>query len=508
MNHDGVKRSLVVIALAVVVAEPFLFWNAFAGDAQVHLVFMESASHGRFFDFNPGERVSGESSPGYMMLGALLFRLVPATAVPIALKIVGLLSWYALSWLVWRVALSLFSADDRHENAGVWAAIAAFVAVTFAGSAYNANAGMENGLFAAVVWGWIALALRWRWFDASAMPIRKELVICAILGVAGWLRPESFVFALLAWGFRLSRTRPTAQNTLTGAIATFGLGSLAFAFETLLTGDVVPTSVLSRRVLAMPQSFAIGSVALDPSVAERLLLYLPVTALFVVGSWWRCPPPRPIWRFLELVLGTFVVLFTLGGTPHVSRYLIFLMPVLAIGAARGAARLWLTNTVAARSTVVIAAASIMVISAAEAHRRARRFPHQQLWDAENAVGSRRARTDELLGQLGTSDARPVILALESVQIRYELDDRVIVRSLDGRVDRLLLKYVAAGTVDHLGYLSARRVDALIDTPSYNRESIARPLSILRRLKPGETLTQGGLAFRRLTPYGTYRVSAQ
>src|SRR3954466_658157 len=63
MNRDVVRRSLLAIALVVVAAEPFLFWNAFAGDAQVHLVFMENASHGRFFDFNPGERVSGETSP-------------------------------------------------------------------------------------------------------------------------------------------------------------------------------------------------------------------------------------------------------------------------------------------------------------------------------------------------------------------------------------------------------------------------------------------------------------
>jgi hypothetical protein len=506
MNRDVVRRSLLAIALVVVAAEPFLFWNAFAGDAQVHLVFMENASHGRFFDFNPGERVSGETSPGYMMLGALLFRLLPATAVPLALKLVGVLSWYALCWLVWRVTLGLFNADDRGENAGAWAGIAAFVAATFAGSVYNANVGMENGLFAAVFWGWIALVSRRRWFDGGTMPLRNELAISATLGVAGWLRPEAFVVALVAWGLRLSRTRPPARNALVGAFATFGFGALAFAFETSLTGDVVPTSILSRQILAMPHTFALGSIVVNPMVAERLLVYVPATGLFIVGL--KLGHPRPIWRFLEVILGIFVLLLSLGGSPHVARYLIFLMPVLAIGAARGAARLWQTNTAGARSIVVIAGASIMAINAAEASRRARRFPPTQLWDAANAVGARRARTDELLAQLGARANRPVVVALESVQIRYELDDRVIVRSLDGRVDRLLLRYVGAGTVDHLGYLRARRVDALLDHPSYNRGSAAWSLSTLRRLKPGETLAEDGLAFRRLMPRATYQVSRE
>jgi hypothetical protein len=443
-----------------------------------------------------------------MLFGALLFRLLPATTVPYVLKIVGVLSWYALCWLVWRVALRLFSADDRDGHAGVWAAIAAFVAATFAGSAYNANVGMENGLFAAVFWGWIALASRWRWFDAATLPTRNELVLSTLLGVAGWLRPEAFVVALIAWCVRVSRTRPPARNVLAGTFATFGFGALGFAFETSLTGDVVPTSILSRRILAMAHTFAIGPIALDPSVAQRLLIYLPVTALFIVGLQSRSAPPRPIWRFLVLTLCIFVVLFTLGGTPHVARYLIFLMPVLAIGAAGGAARLWLTKAAGPRSIVVIAATSMVAISGVEAYRRAHRFPREQLRDAASAVESRRARTDELLRQLGTQTKRPVIVALESVQIRYELDDRIIVRSLDGRVDRLLLTYVGAETVNHLGYLRSRAVDALLENPSYNREPTAWSLSVLRRLKPGETLVQDGLAFRRLTRHATYQVSTQ
>ena len=39
--------------LGIIAGEPFMFWNAFAGDAQVHLVFMESAASGRFSSASP-----------------------------------------------------------------------------------------------------------------------------------------------------------------------------------------------------------------------------------------------------------------------------------------------------------------------------------------------------------------------------------------------------------------------------------------------------------------------
>jgi hypothetical protein len=73
-----------------------------------------------------------------------------------------------------------------------------------------------------------------------------------------------------------------------------------------------------------------------------------------------------------------------------------------------------------------------------------------------------------------------------------------VRSLDGRVDRSLLRYVGRGTVDHVGYLRARRADALLEAPSYNRDPSTWSLDVLRQLLPGETATHDGLLFRRLS----------
>ena len=100
-------------------AEPFVFSGAFAGDAEVHMFFMESAAAGRFFEFNPGETVSGETSPGYMLLGAALFHglygfrnILCELGPPAGLK-------KTISALLLVGGIGLF-------GLGTWAAIASF----------------------------------------------------------------------------------------------------------------------------------------------------------------------------------------------------------------------------------------------------------------------------------------------------------------------------------------------------------------------------------------------
>ena len=492
------------MALLVVIAEPFVFARAFAGDAEVHLVFAESAARGRFFEFNPGERVSGETSPGYMMLGAALFRTMPAAWVPVALKIVDLAAWYALCWLVYAVATRLLDGGGPTSDR-IWPAIAAVAAAAMPGSVYNANVGMENGLFAAMIWWWILLATRWRWFDTRGGSVPRELAGASILGIACWLRPEGAVVAALAHAFRLRRARPPLRVWLPSLLVTGAIGAGCLAFQYAFTGDLVATSMLSRRVLAMPRTFAVGSIAVDPTFAKRLLAYLPLTALFVVGLRSNRTPVTTVERFLRLMLGVFFVMYSLSGSPQLARYLIFLMPILAIGAVRGARAAWRNGGGRARIAVGIAAVGMLAIDAVEPYYRVRPYSRKAIFGAMDAPANRGRRTEALLRDLGDPVKRPVVVACESVQLRYEVDDRIVVRSLDGRADRALLGFVRDGVVDHIGYLRARKVDYVTDAPNYNRDGAAWPLAALKGLRPNEGVEREGVAFRRLARMKAYEV---
>jgi hypothetical protein len=427
------------------------------------------------------------------------------------LKVIGLFAWYGFCWLVWRVALRLLADRERERAARVWAALAAFVAATFAGSVYNANVGMENGLFATVIWSWIALALRWGSFEPADPSPRRELVLSLILGIAGWLRPEAVAVALMAFACRVGRSRSRA-TLLTSLFVTLIVAGLAFVFEWARTGDIVPTSILSRRILAMPTTLSLGPLAVDPTFAKRLIIYLPLTGLFFVGAGARehasSPRVRALKRFLTALFACFFGLYTFAGTPHLARYLIFLIPILVIGAAAGARRLWCAGTRSARAIVVFAALAIAILATVEPFRRADLYPPGQLASAISAPALRKRHTDELLRVLGAPMEGHLVVGLESVQIRYELDDRITVRSLDGRVDPMLLRFVGRDAVDHVGYLLARHVDVLLAAPSYNRDQSSWSLAMLRQLPTGQALEHDGLLFRRIAGKGAFVLTAR
>jgi hypothetical protein len=502
------RRAIVAAALLVVVGEPFIFAQAFAGDAEVHLVFAESASRGRFFEFNPGEPVSGETSPGYMLLGAVLFKVMPAALVPLALKIVGIVAWYALCGLVLCVATRLLR-NDGTTSERAWAAIAAVGAAAMPGSVYNANVGMENGIFAALVWWWVLLAARRNWFDSKDGPARREIVMASLLGIACWVRPEGAIVIGVAYAFRLSRARPPLRSWLPGLLVAVAIGGACVAFQFACTGDLIATSMLSRRVLAMPNTFGLGgSIAVDPTFAKRLLVYFPLTALYVVGLLSKASPATATERFLAILLATFFVIYSLSGAPQLGRYLIFLMPILAIGAVRGARTAWRSAEHRVRIAVVLAAIGMIAIDAIEPYYRVLPYYRKALSFAMAVPQDRQRSTDEMFRGLGDPTKRPVVIACESVQLRYRTDDRILVRSLDGRADRALLEYVHGGAVDHIGYLRERQVDYITEAPDYNRDSVAWSLRSLLALRPNDVARQDGMSFERVPRIRAYKVISQ
>jgi hypothetical protein len=495
--------AILALALLVIVLEPLLFAGSFAGDAQVHLVFAENAARGHFFEFNPGQHVSGETSPGYMLLGAALFRCLPARWVPVALKLLGLAGWYLLCWLVYRVAQRVLTEDDDKER--FWPAAATVTAALIPGSVYNANVGMENGLFAAVVWLWIELGAHWRWFERPSSGtrsppggMRQEAALAGLQGVACWLRPEGFVLLGLAHLLRWRRARPPASLALTGLVMASALGLASVAFQLVSTGDIVATSILSRRVLAMQRSLALGPLLIDPAFAERLLLYLPLTVFAAIGAGVRAPERTGLETFLLTVFAAFFIVYTFGsGAAHLARYVIFVMPIVALYAVRGVREVWRWRRRGRRSLVALGALVFIVTSVAELAYRRSHYSLALLANAMAAPSERRARTDDLLRRLEAHPGSPLVVAVESIESRYEVDGRIVVRSLDGRVDRQLFGFVRDGTVDHYGYLRELGVDALVGTADYNRRDREGSLVSLGSLRPGQSVVRAGLRFRRL-----------
>jgi hypothetical protein len=505
------RRRLVELAgAAAVVALPLVYTEKYAGDAMIHLVFAERTAAGAPFSFNTGQQVAGVTSPGYMWLLAGLWRVVGPEWLPVVVKLINVAAWLALVAIVWKLALSVVG----HRG---WALGAALAVGLMPGSAYNATIGMENGLFGLVVVLVLLLAQR-RGLLGPAAPDApgSDLGIGALVGIGFWIRPEAALVGAAWFPARLAAAREAGRGAF-GVLAAAAV-SLAIAVAELLhhhvyTGMWLPGSARARALLGRLHGIELGPLSFNPEFLERLAAYAPLSALALVGAFALArrraglvaalpePASRRLvgWSLALFALG-FLAYSTVLGTAHLGRYTIFLWPGFALGAATGGRWLsarWPITLVRFRAPAFVALGLMLVgVYGVEAWLR-RGLPQKALTLCTTAPAERRATSDALLAALGDPAARPVVVAFQEVQIRYWLDDRFEVRSLDGRTDPLFLDYVREGFMDHAGYLRAAKVQFVMEQPDYNRDTTRWSLAALKALRPGESAIHDGLRFERL-----------
>ena len=122
-------------------------------------------------------------------------------------------------------------------------------------------------------------------------------------------------------------------------------------------------------------------------------------------------------------------------------------------------------------------------------------------DVAYAPEQRQARTDRLIEALGNPATLPLTVGTAEVQLRYFLDERIVVRSLDGLLDERLGAYYDRGVFDVLGYLKDRKVEYLVqypDLPSLGGFSYAA----LRHMSVGDVAVFGDVRFTRVSPWAT------
>ena len=511
------RRLFVILACAVLFITPFLYLGNYAGDSQVHLIYGENAAEGHFFEFNPGEKSPGVTSPGYMLFIAALFKVAPDLWVPAIVKATNLLFWYGL------VALVFFTAR-RLLRSTVWAWVATLAAGLIPGSAYNATIGMENGIFGFVVLLWIYLAMKSDWFTPTSRgshSIRNELILGLLMGLAAWVRPEGFIVAAVALSYRgmLSmRHRPELVSTgIRSAVflAPFvTVGGLLAYFHFSQTGELLPTSGNSRLLLSnlASDTFRLGPLFFSPKFTIRLAEYFPLALLWLAANWLfitnRGDPRRSrnVEGFLIVLFwSAFVLYSTVLGSVHLARYIIFVIPALVLTATAAAQWLWVSWRPVGKQylsylRILIAAVFIvglLGVFTVEANIRRGLDSQASLWKTMKAPSERQAFSDALYNQLGRPQKLPISIALQEVQARYWLDDRFTVRSLDGRVDPVLLDHATRVSIDHAGYLKERSVDFLLAAPNYNRDREIWSLARLMELNPGESVFHRGLKFSRI-----------
>lgn len=523
-------RVALGLGFVFVALQPFFYWPAYAGDAQIHLIYGENAARAALYQFNLGETSSGVTSTGFMLWLAMWFRLVPSDVVPIVAKVTGMIAYWATTAMLYGLARDLLRSP-------AWAAAIALVFGGMPGATFNSSIGMETSLFVAISVGWLWWAARRDWFSGQSVGLAHEFGLGLLLGLGFWFRPEAALIGACAFGLRAGlalRNKAVAQvaaGLFLSAAAALAVGLSVLAFHHAWTGEWLPTSGRARVFIAHVISPSFGPFLFDSAFPIRLAAYAPISIFFFAGlpAVWRRSDELGIGdaaRFSSMVFGAGFALYTfVTGAHHLARYTAFLMPGFALIAGASARHLYMNwNDRApqfalpyrsqAYAAIALSIAGLYLAESAERFNRT--VLNDQAWEggvaglngARFAPARRKQVSNEWIERLGNPVERPIVIGLQEVQFRYEVDDRFLVRSLDGRVDSRLFDFVTPTNVNHIGYLRDRGVQYLFDAPHYVNDPTKWSLVFLRSLEPGQFHVHGGLRFTHLRSSRVWRVDEE
>lgn len=223
------------------------------------------------------------------------------------LVLLTMLSWVALVWGTFRLGRFAFG----------WApglAAALILASSFAFLLDAVKAFVDMPFVTLVVWAGVL----------AAAPGPPRVAVLVLVGLAGLLRPEAWLLALLWWAWS-TRGAPARERLALAALA-LAAPALWALVDLAVTGDPL-YSVHSTSALAG----ALGRISPPVELPGKLVRFLssavrpPVAALSVVGALlaWRRLGPRRIAVPLVLLATGVLAFFGLGlmGQPVQPRYL-------------------------------------------------------------------------------------------------------------------------------------------------------------------------------------------
>lgn len=466
-------------AATAVVAFPFFF--TLAGDAQVHLAIAEQFAQGRPFRYNPGGEIVVASTSPFWTLLLTLFYLLAGAGAPLLLKVTSVLVWGATAVFLYRAARDHWRLSEP-ASVGVLALWLAHTTVVA-----NALSGLENGLG--------ALQLLWLYHLALAgPPTRRRVVQMGLL--AGWAlltRPDVGLFALaLLVFYALAHRQPLGVAVGVGAVALLLLLPW-YAYQLSYTGRLVTDSSLARLLTGRQGALLLWGDWLY--VHPKALLSLAAGFLPLgVGVVWlagevvhELVQGRVVDKGMARATAVFLTLaalffFTFGvGAEAFGRYFLPIYPFFFLAGVDGWQKMMgrLGRQTAVRLLTALAILFLIAASSYDYYRRLGpgQFTPQRalevlygpanlqyyavnLFDLVQAPAQRTAVTDQLLADLQAPDLSHVRFAVTEVQLRYYVDERVTVLSLDGRTSAAILVYMDArtGVPDFAAYLRAVRPD--------------------------------------------------
>ena len=327
-----VERIGLLGALALVMVLMWPLRHYLTDDTFIHLQYARHLARGEGLVFNLGERVYGCTSPLWVGL----------ISAGVALGLDGLRVARALGLLATLASVVLFFQLMRHTLRTPGLRVLA--TLTWAAHAWMLRwslSGMETPLAVALTLaGFVAFTSGPRWGTRAALSGTSW-------ALAALARPEG-VFLLMLWGLYLlldADGRDGLRRAVFGVLPALAIYGGWLVFARSYFGTFWPQTLSAKTAGATGLAYEIGNlwrqariVGASDGVLVVLLVAAVAATLVTAGRRpWRWEPARLLpWAW---TLGL-PALYVARGVPVISRYLLVLLPVLAMLAWRAAEGWW------------------------------------------------------------------------------------------------------------------------------------------------------------------------
>lgn len=512
MNRRSILSLVLIFFITLIsILSSCSYWS---GDAIIHLVYAENASHGRWFEFNVGEKSVGTTSIGWTYLMTFLLWMVGLKWSLIAQKLLLFVAVFALPIMVFLFLQRILG------KSSIIPIFSALLVATNPGSAFNATLGMENVVFAFVVL--VCLFSRFSILYSLDNSFKKSFLSGVLLGISTLLRPEGLILCgimLLVAIYQIVYSKDKKsrlKHLVIGVIGAIIVLLLGFGFLYHHTGVMFGGASAQARVMqARLNSWQIipGMLFLDPKVILRALAYLPLSlAVFFFPLILLKKENRTVWILKNEDFTVFTAIFIyvsasfalyafVTGGAHLGRYMIPIIPCAAI-------ILGLTLSVMQRvelfagkkrkAVLAIVFLWFVGVYGLEWHLRHRHTGQQlsigisELMNRANTK-LRRNKTDEFLTRYGFSSNKSKLrvgVGCIEVQSRYEYDERINIISLDGRIWPVGTPqlYDKHGVIKGLKLINNFKPNIILEKPQYIRPGHQDLITKCFALKSGGSLS--------------------
>ena len=325
----------IILALAFGMTHIVILFPLNYGDAVINIIYARNFSSGGFFEFNPGEKSFGSSSPFWVVLLAGVLKLFPQNTV-LGAKLAGSALYLLTFPLLFIAARNIF--PGRRTPV-----FAVFFWSYFSPPAAYGAAAFETVLL-------INLVLIFAIIIRAVLGREKEGAVMFFLAglVSGLLilcRFESFLF-LLAAGLtviirRFAFLRKEWKKFLLLILVFLATVSPYFAYSYGCSGSALPSSGKARLQEAKASASLNGASFWSPGAVcffiarkKLILIILAAAAFLILGRKGKLNPVSialAVWFFLDLIFFTFIF----PGARELERYLYPLVAVLILFSASG-----------------------------------------------------------------------------------------------------------------------------------------------------------------------------